>query len=640
MMEHIYFVYDCESEKVVSEEIKPLVCAASLEFTTVEKLLKRKDITPDTKVIVFAELEEIKKVIAHSFVYGFSVALVAKKSQKSLRDTFEIPASYEEALKSALTAESKEIDLLYCGDEIVLWSALVGEAPPHGSMSERQLQGNKPSRIWALLKSFGKIFQLKKSAVTLKTYKEQEIETAVSGIVVIEHDNHTCASNLVRNFLQMSNGKMVALLVSPASVVDYFAYLYKAIFGIGKNLPKATGVILSEKLQISAQPPMDVKVDGEKYLQTPVTFEVHPKAFRLCASEKFWEKEAIRQGDDKEVVKLGNLPKSESEMEYVQKHIPFFTHADTQSYQELFASLREEARASSTFITLMVLSTVLATVGLFLNSSSVVIGAMLLAPLMQPIVAYAMGLLRFDMDLFWHGLRSVAIGILLVLVTSMSLAYLLPFKTVTPEIAGRLHPTLLDLIVAIVSGIAAAYAKNNAKIVGSLAGVSIAVALVPPISTSGIGLGWGEWSVFQNAFLLFLTNFAGIVFAAATTFMVLGFSPVKRAKNGLFLSSLIVLLISVPLYFSFSLMVEDAKIKESLERGAFLLDARKVDIENVLISHKHGDDTVIVRFDLVSDFHVSDAEKRALKAQIEKVIAPYLKREERVVLEVSERLRY
>jgi len=639
-MSVIYFVYDCESEKVVAEQIRPLAMATSVEFLTVDQLLKKKSITSDTKVILFAEVEDIKKVIAHSFIYGFSVALIAKKSQKSLRDTFEIPPSYDKAFQIALEGEIREIDLLYCGDEIVLWSALVGEAPPHGSMSEIQLQGNNPNRIIALLKSFSKIFQLKKSAVTLKTYKEQEINTMVSGIVVIEHDNHTCASNLVKDFLQMSNAKMVALLVSPASVIDYFAYLYKAIFGRSKSLPKAAGVVMSERLEINAEPPLDVKVDGERYLQTPVTFEVHPKAFRLCASEKFWQKEEMRQSDDKEVIKLGNLPKSKGEIEYVQKHIPFFTHADTQSYQELFASLREEARASSTFITLMVLSTVLATVGLFLNSSSVVIGAMLLAPLMQPIVAYAMGLLRFDMDLFWHGLRSVAIGILLVLVTSMSLAYLLPFKTVTPEIAGRLHPTLLDLIVAIVSGIAAAYAKNNAKIVGSLAGVSIAVALVPPISTSGIGLGWGEWSVFQNAFLLFLTNFAGIVFAAAMTFMVLGFSPVKRAKNGLFLSSLIVLLISVPLYFSFSLMVEDAKIKESLERGAFLLDERKVDIENVLISHKHRDDTVVVRFDLVSDFHVGDNEKRALKAQIEKVIAPYLKRKEKVVLEVSERLRY
>ncbi|RUM68784.1 MAG: TIGR00341 family protein [Sulfurospirillum sp.] len=636
-----YFVYDCESEAEVEKEIRGGTYAQELTFITVEAFLKTKRATEEDKVIIFAEIGEIKRLIAQSFVFGYSVAIVAKKEQKNLRDTFEIPKAYDEAIKVALTGECREIDLLYCHDEVVLWSALIGEAPPHGMMVEKQLHGGRPSRFFALLHSFAKIFKLQKSIIHLRTFKEQEIHTAASGIVVIEHDNHTCASNLVKEFMNLSDGKMVALLVSPSSVIEYIAYLYKAIFGWTKRLPKAVGVVLSERLDIEATPPLEVKIDGEVYGQTPVRFEMHKKALKLCASKAFWEKELSRKSDDKEVVKLGSLPVAKSELEYTQKHIPFFPHADTQRYQELFAQLRDEARLSSTFVVLMILSTILATVGLFLNSSSVVIGAMLLAPLMQPIVSYAMGLLRFDMDLFWQGLRSVTIGILLVLGTSFLLAWLLPFQTVTSEIAGRLHPTLLDLIVAIVSGIAAAYAKNNQKIIGSLAGVSIAVALVPPISTAGIGLGWSEWAIFQNAFLLFLTNFAGIVFAAALTFMVLGFSPVKRAKNGLFLSTVTLLLISVPLYFSFALMVKDAKIKEKLEQKQFVLDDRNVSIENLLIAHTRKPDNLILRFDLVTQ---SSGEGKvrgdALKAMIKQRIAPYLNRKENLILEVSRRTRY
>ncbi len=635
-----YFVYGCESEEEVVQQIKGSDFDQKLTFMSVDAFLEYKGATAEDRVIVFAEIQEIKRLIAEASVYGFQIAIVAKKEQKNLRDTFEIPKNYQKALKIALEGESKPIDLLYCQEEVVLWSALVGEAPPHGTIIEKQLEGGRPSRFFALLKSFSRIFQLKNAVVKIRTFKEQEIQTTACGIVVIEHDNHTCASSLVKDFLDMSNGKMVALLLSPSSVVAYFAYLYKAIFAPGKTLPKSVGVVLSERLEVEATPPLEVKIDGEMYGQTPVRFDLHKKALQFCASEKFWEKEASRQSDEKEVVKLGALPVGKSELEYAQKRIPFFTHADTRRYQELFASLREEARLGSTFVILMILSTILATVGLFLNSASVVIGAMLLAPLMQPIVSFSMGLLRFDMDLFKDGLRSVTVGVALVLATSFSLAYLLPFQTITSEIAGRLHPTLLDLIVAIVSGIAAAYAKNNSKIVGSLVGVSIAVALVPPISTAGIGLGWSDWSIFQNAFLLFLTNFAGIVFAAAFTFMVLGFSPLKRAKKGLMISLLVLLLISIPLYFSFTLMVKDAKIKKILEQQRFVMAQREIFIKNLLISHTEKEHALLLRFDLVSNQRIEEREREALKKEIDQKIAPYLQEGEDIVLEISERLRY
>ena len=635
-----YFVYDTKAEKEVESKIKPLEAASDLVFETVENFLRRKDVTGESRVILFAEVEEIKAVIAHSFVYGYTVAFVAKKSQKSLRATFDIPADYAKALEIARSGEAKEIDLLFCDDQVVLWSALVGDAPPHGSLNESLMEGSRTSRVAAFVKSFTKIFRLRKSAVKLKTFKEQEIQTALSGMVVIEHDNHSCAANLLREYLQNGAGKLVALLISPASVIDYLSYLFRAIFGFSKSLPKATGVVMSEGLEVEAQPPLAVRIDGVKTGTTPVRFEVHKKALMIAASETFWQKEKARGGDDKEVIKVSALPVTKGEMDYATSHIPLFAHADTERYQELFTALREEGRTSATFVVLMVLSTLLATVGLFLNSSSVVIGAMLLAPLMQPIVAYSMGLLRYDTDLFLNGLRTVFVGVVLVLATSMSLAYLLPFHEITPEIAGRLHPSLLDLIVAIVSGIAAAYAKNNPKIVGSLAGVSIAVALVPPISTSGIGLGWGNMQVFQSAFLLFLTNFAGIVFAAALTFMVLGFSPVRRAKNGLLISLLVVVLISVPLSYAFSLMVKDAGIKERLQTETFHVANRTARIENLLIRHKNADKRLVLRFDLVAESIFSAEEIGELKKAVTKTIAPWLRPEEKIVLEVTQRIRY
>jgi uncharacterized membrane protein len=153
-------------------------------------------------------------------------------------------------------------------------------------------------------------------------------------------------------------------------------------------------------------------------------------------------------------------------------------------------------------------------------------------------------------------------------------------------------------------------------------------------------LGWSDWSIFQNAFLLFLTNFAGIVFAAAFTFMVLGFSPLKRAKKGLMISLLVLLLISIPLYFSFTLMVKDAKIKKILEQQRFVMAQREIFIKNLLISHTEKEHALLLRFDLVSNQRIEEREREALKKEIDQKIAPYLQEGEDIVLEISERLRY
>ena len=630
-----YFVYGCEDQEAISE-FKNMPLGKDLDFIMLDDFLAQKEATADDRVIIYGESEQIKMVMEQSFIYGFSIALVAKNEQRYLRETFEIPKDPEKALELACEGECKKIDLLYANDEIVLWGALVADAPPHGINSQSYLEEDKAGRLKALFRAMKKIYTLKRNIIHITTQKGKEIRTAVSGVVIFEHDSHTCASNLVENYISVSNGKILALLISPSSVLSYLNYLYKAIFKRNKTLPKAVGIVMSEKIRIESDTVLDVQIDGKIQSKTPVTFEVHKKAVTLCASKTFWEKEAYRQSDEKEVVKLDNLPLDDEVDEVVQKHIPFFTHAPTRQYQELFVNLRQEARASSTFITLMILSTILATVGLFLNSSSVIIGAMLLAPLMQPIVAFSMGLLRFDMDLFWHGLKSVGLGVVLVLVLAALTAMVLPFESMTSEISGRLHPTLLDLIVAIVSGIAAAYAKNNSKIAGSLAGVAIAVALVPPIATAGIGLGWGDLAVFKSAFLLFLTNFAGIIFAASVSFLVLGFSPLKRAQKGMLISMAMLLVIAIPLYFSFTYMVKDANIKQTLEQKHFQINQHTIDLENIQILHPKTD-ALVIRCDMIVHKHLSIKERLILKNLVKNSLIKYIP-QERFSLQTLERL--
>jgi uncharacterized membrane protein len=203
-------------------------------------------------------------------------------------------------------------------------------------------------------------------------------------------------------------------------------------------------------------------------------------------------------------------------------------------------------------------------------------------------------------------------------VIAMMISFFTPIEKLTSEMAGRLSPTILDLFVAIVSGAAAAYAKSNEKIVGSLAGVAIAVALVPPLAVSGVGLGWGEWHMFGMAFLLFITNLVGIVLAAALMFMFLGYSPLHIAKKGVMVWMAIVVIVAVPLYSAFGTMKEDISIQGTLANTEFSVEDETIQLTNVELYHRTKKDEV--RCEVITSGRLSKTGKSLLKKKIESLV--------------------
>ncbi len=628
---NIYFVYGQQCEDI-SQQLAESQYATHFKSVAIEAFITDELATTADRVIVCGSTDEIKQILKTACEYSFSVALLAQKNQSTLRSTFEIPKNREESLKAALESEPKPLDLLYANGEIVLWGAVIGDAPPLTYSRDVYSEITFFQRYKLLLGALRKLKSLKQNKIKLTTAKGQEVNTSASGVVIIEHDNHTGASSLVQDFLSVNDGKLSALLLSPASISDYLYYLYVSIFKKTKNsnLPDSVGFIKSESLTIESVQPLDVVIDGEKVAQTPVEFGVKKQAIQFIASEEFWA-EITNDTSDKETLKLSGLPVTTDAVGYAQKRLPFFTHASEERYKDLFADLRRQGKTESTYVILMFLSTVLATVGLFLNSASVVIGAMLLAPLMQPIVSTSMGVLRSDQSLLFGSMRTVLTGVLIALFSAATIAFLLPLENLTDEISARLSPTLLDLIVALISGIAAAYAQNNSKIVGSLAGVSIAVALVPPLATAGIGLGWMNMDIFYPAFLLFITNLVGIIFAASLTFLVMGFSPVKRAKKGLAYALATSLIVAIPLYLSFTTMAFDSRILSVLEHTEYSVAGKQVQIENVEIKHAG---VLVVKCDFIVDEILSREEldqfKLILQSELEMPLA----------LEVVQRIRF
>jgi uncharacterized hydrophobic protein (TIGR00271 family) len=196
-----------------------------------------------------------------------------------------------------------------------------------------------------------------------------------------------------------------------------------------------------------------------------------------------------------------------------------------QEQAEVYKSLRRGARPSTDFFVMITLAASIAALGLLLNSPAVIIGAMLVAPLMTAILGMGLSLVLGDVRFFWPAGATTLHGIALAVLTGAVLGLLMPGASVTQEMLNRGSPSLLDLGVALISGAAAAYALSRRDVSAALAGVAIAVALVPPLATVGICAMLLDWRTAGGALLLFFTNMVSIIAAGGLMFFMLGFRP-------------------------------------------------------------------------------------------------------------------
>ncbi|HMP56761.1 MAG TPA: DUF389 domain-containing protein [Novosphingobium sp.] len=181
---------------------------------------------------------------------------------------------------------------------------------------------------------------------------------------------------------------------------------------------------------------------------------------------------------------------------------------------DLRGQVRTEGALTHGYVLMCVLSAGIAILGPLQSSTAVVIGAMLISPLMGPIASMGFGFSSFDGRWIRDAARVVAVGAGVGVLTAILLTWASPIRDATPEIIARTQPTLLDLAVALLSGVAGGYATVRQK-GGTAIGVAIATALMPPLATVGYGIAVLQPAFALGAFLLFLTNLAAIAFAFA-----------------------------------------------------------------------------------------------------------------------------
>jgi len=236
---------------------------------------------------------------------------------------------------------------------------------------------------------------------------------------------------------------------------------------------------------------------------------------------------------------------------------------------ELRKSVRTDGELTKSYMLMSALSAGIAALGLLQSSTAVVIGAMLISPLMGPIASMGFGFASLDGRQIREAVRVVAVGAILGILISVLLTWISPIRNATPEIIARTEPTLLDLAIATLSGVAGAFATVWQR--GATAiGVAIATALMPPLATLGYAIAVGNTLFAGGALLLFLTNLAAISFSFALVARLSGaarpFAKVELNVRHVIAGLSAFLILATPLAIQLYLVTREARTTVLMRR--------------------------------------------------------------------------
>jgi uncharacterized hydrophobic protein (TIGR00271 family) len=253
------------------------------------------------------------------------------------------------------------------------------------------------------------------------------------------------------------------------------------------------------------------------------------------------------------------------------------------------------ARRLINFVALLTLATLIATFGVIGDSTATIIGAMIVAPLMTPIMATAAALVIGQSRRALQSLALAVGGVALVIALATLVTLLMPHGEISlvtnSAISSRITPGLLDLLVALASGVAGAYILMRPELADALGGVAIAISLVPPLCVVGVCLASGHWLAALGAFLLFVTNFLSILVAGSLLFGVAGVGALTRKemsaqarRNAFVVIAVAVALICIPLgVLTYRSIAQAQEVAAAASATESWLGARPYDIDAVAI---------------------------------------------------------
>ncbi|MDE5944408.1 MAG: DUF389 domain-containing protein [Rikenella sp.] len=249
---------------------------------------------------------------------------------------------------------------------------------------------------------------------------------------------------------------------------------------------------------------------------------------------------------------------------------------DKASEEEVRANIRKGVEFRGTNLWVLIFAIFIASIGLNVNSTAVIIGAMLVSPLMGPIMGVGLALGVNNFDLMKQSLRSLALATVVGLATSTLYFWASPLSTAQSELLARTTPTIYDVLIALFGGLAGIVAQSRKDRTSTvIPGVAIATALMPPLCTAGFGLAYGNWAFFGGAFYLFFIN---AVFIALGTFLIVRFLKYKkvaiadprleqRAKR--YMTAVVVLTLGPSIYLAYGIVqrtIFESNAREYIDR--------------------------------------------------------------------------
>ncbi|BDI60223.1 TIGR00341 family protein [Qipengyuania nanhaisediminis] len=290
---------------------------------------------------------------------------------------------------------------------------------------------------------------------------------------------------------------------------------------------------------------------------------------------------------------------------------------------EVIEKRREDCLLSERYLFMTAMSAGIAVLGLLLSSPAVVIGAMLLSPLMGPIMGLGFALAIGDYQWLKQSARSLAWGTMMAIGLTGLLVFFSPIQTITPEIAARTQPNLFDLFVALFSALAGAYAMIRGR-EGTIVGVAIATALMPPLATVGFGLATWNWTVFSGALLLYVTNLITIALTAWAMARLYGFQTNLSARNTAF-QNVAILTVFIALAVPLALSLQQIAWQTNAQRIVRAEIAETFDQDSRInaVEIEFGGDPIAVAATVFTPSPQLDAEveiERALAARLDEPV--------------------
>ncbi|MBU0671140.1 MAG: TIGR00341 family protein [Patescibacteria group bacterium] len=232
-----------------------------------------------------------------------------------------------------------------------------------------------------------------------------------------------------------------------------------------------------------------------------------------------------------------------------------FDPASLDEQSSIDTNIKDYARDTAGYYILVIISVIIITIGLIINSPAVVIGGMIIAPVIWPLLELSVGVIHGRKRMLQESIFTLLKTIALILIFSFLIGLVSPLYEISEEILSRTGPTLFNLIIALAAGFGAAFASVYARRSATIFGVAIAVALVPPLCALGVLLSAGKIDLIGGALLLFLTNLVAILISSMTVFALAKFSGPKTKsgeenKNRALISTFVAfLIICIPLIY-------------------------------------------------------------------------------------------